>query len=209
MNPQTPPDALIVVDYQNGFIPVNEWGTGELWVEGWWLLAPRINELIKETKNAWGLVIGTRDWHPENHVSFASQYSDKEPFDILDSWQVLWPDHCIANTASAYYHESLAMERIDHHIIKWYEADREAYSWFEGREFDSESKKLTDILRNAWVKAVKVVGLATDYCVNATALDALKNWFNVKLIQDAIAWVDPAESVKVLEALREQWVDFV
>lgn len=199
-------DALIVVDYQNGFTPVNEWGTGELWVEWWWRLASRINDLIKITKSIWRLTIGTRDWHPANHISFASQHLDRNPFETLDNWQVLWPDHCIANTRSAYYHKDLLMERLDHHIIKWFEMNEEAYSWFEWKEDTPEWRKLINILKDAWIKTIKVVGLATDYCVNATVLDALKNWFNVKVIQDAIAGVNPAESIKKLEALREKWV---
>lgn len=231
---------LIVVDYQNGFIPKIEGGTGELWVEGGWLLAPVINELMKETKRAWGLVIATRDWHPEGHMSFASNYSNREVFDTVwwedsmnsipskpeladkaefsiedlqiefGAWtwaQVLWPDHCIAGTPWAEYFDWLDLSRIDRHVIKWYDPKTEMYSWFFGKEKRDDEKivRLTDILKEAWVSLVRIVGLATDYCVNATALDALKNGFDVEVIKKAIAGVSPEDSVKRLEELREKW----
>ncbi len=236
MTPNQTDEGIIVVDYQNGFVPVAEWGTGELWVEGWWRLASRINELIKITKSRWGLVIGTRDMHPQWHMSFASNYDGKDPFDIIwvndiaglelspaaefdrhnlvkelwNTWeQILWPDHCIVDTPSSWYHESLERDLIDVHIEKWYVARKEAYSWFDGKEQRENPKvivKLVDVLRNAWIETVKVVGLATDYCVNATVLDALKEWFNVQVFRDAIAGVSPEKSIKKLEALREKWV---
>lgn len=221
--------ALIVVDYENSFIPESEWWTWELWVEGWWLLYPAINELIKDTKAQWGIVIGTRDWHPKNHISFASNHPWKQPFiDSLEDGQELWPDHCIAETPGAEYFNKLDVDKIDYHIIKWEKYYKDAYSGFEWREmipYDllpnpwerneaemiekgwqiSEAKKIATILKGAWVNLVKIVWLATDYCVNATALDALKNGFNVEVIEKAIAWVDPSQSVKRLEELREKW----
>jgi len=200
-------NGLIVVDTQKSFVPIKEWGTWELWVEWGWSLAPMINNLMLETKNAWWLVIATRDWHPSNHMSFASQYQDKEVFDSLDSWQILWPDHCIAWTNWAEYVDDLDTSLIDHHVIKWYKQDEEMYSWFAGKEMrkDDEIVTITELLKWAWIWLVKVVGLATDFCVNATALDALKNGFDVEVIKKAIAWVNPSESVKRLEELREKW----
>lgn len=182
--------------------------------------------------------------HPAGHMSFASNYLGKNPFDTL-GWdevvngkehtpklqkkagftlgdlqaefgagngkQVLWPDHCIENTPSANYHKELALSQIDHHIIKGYDAKTEMYSGFFGKEDHSDSQivRLADILKHAGVTLVKVVGIATDYCVHATALDALKNGFNVEVITKAIAGVDPSESIKRLEELREQDVKIV
>ena len=237
--------ALIVVDYQNGFIPESENGTGELWVEGGWLLAPRINELMNETKTKWWLIIATRDWHPRWHMSFASNYEGKNPFETvtyeeavngipanitlkdtaefshqdleIEMWavgsQMLWPDHCIAGTPSAEYHKDLDTSLVDHHIIKWYRAETEMYSGFQGKEDIEPGKIMSDILREAGVRTVKVVWLATDYCVQSTAVDAVKNWFKAIIDRSAIAGVaitSPEDTVRYLEELREkQNVDFV
>lgn len=236
-------NALIVVDYQNSFIPEVEWWTWELWVEWGWLLAPRINQIMKETKTAWGLIIATRDFHPQWHMSFASNYECKNPFETVDweqvvnnipeklelkdtadftledlqaefwaKWsQMLWPDHCVENTPWAEYHKDLDTSLIDRHIIKWYDPTTEMYSWFFGKEDTPESKTLTEILRELWVKTVRVIWLATDYCVQSTAVDAVKNWFETLIDSSAVRWVavSPADTVAYLETLREkEWVDF-
>lgn len=238
-------NALIVVDYQNGFIPKVEWGTGELGVEGGWLLAPRINGLMRETKTKWWLIIATRDWHPKWHMSFASNYEGKNPFDTV-SWdeainsipnkitlsknaeftnkqlqvemsavgsQMLWPAHCVAWTESAEYHKDLDTALVDHHIIKGYEAETEMYSWFMWKEDINPGKSLSDILHEAGIQVVHIVWLATDYCVESTAVDAVKNWFKAIIDSSAIAGVSitsPEDTVRYLEELREkQNVDFV
>jgi len=214
-------EALVVVDYQNGFIPIDEWWTWELAVVWGWLLAPQINQLMKETKAEWGLIIGTRDWHPKWHISFASNYRWKEAFspvtwdeamnwipkklqledtaefsmeDITrETWaawdQMLWPDHCIAETPSAEYHKDLNTSLIDRHIIKWYDPTMEMYSWFFGKEDTPEWKLLTDILREFWVETVRLVWLATDYCVESSAVDAVRNWFKAIIDSSAVRWV--------------------
>lgn len=236
-------NALIVVDYQNSFIPEVEWGTWELWVEWGWLLAPRINELMREIKTAGWIIIATRDMHPKWHMSFASNYEWKNPFETVDweqvvnnipeklelkdtadftledlqvefwaKWsQMLWPNHCIENTPWAEYHKDLDTSLIDRHIIKGYDPTTEMYSWFFGKEDAPEEKTLTEILRELWVKTVRVIWLATDYCVQSTAVDAVKNWFETLIDKSAIAWVTvtPADTVAYLEALREkEGVDF-
>lgn len=236
-------NALIVVDYQNSFIPKVEWGTWELWVEEGWTLATRINELMKETKSKWWLIIATRDVHPEWHMSFASNYKWKNPFEMVDwdevvnalpkkleledtakftladlqvefwaKWsQMLWPDHCVENTPWAQYHKDLDTSLINHHIIKWYDPTTEMYSGFFGREDTVEWKTLTEILQEAGVKTVRLVGLATDYCVQSTAVDSVKNWFISIIHKALIAWVavKPEDTVAYLEALREkEGVDF-
>lgn len=238
-----PIEATIVVDYQNGFNPKTASGVNELPVEWWENLAPVINEIMRETKSKWGLVIATRDWHPQWHMSFASNYKNREVFDSIwwedamngipnklelsptaeftqkdlqtEFWaiwsQILWPDHCLAGTPWAEYLNQLDTKLIDKHIIKWYDARTEMYSWFFWKEQrdDNTIVRLTDILKEAWVWIVKVVWLATDFCVNATAVDALKNGFDVEVIKRAIAWVDPEQSVKRLEELREAWAKII
>jgi len=236
-------NALIVVDYEKSFIPVEEWGTWELRVEWGWLLAPRINELMKETKTAWWLIIASRDLHPQWHMSFASNYIWKNSFETVgwdevvnsiparvelqdtagfnlkdlqaEFWakwsQMLWPDHCVEWTQWSEYHDELDLSMIDHHIIKWYDPTTEMYSGFFWKEDTPEWKKLTDILRDAWVKTVKLVWLATDYCVQSTAVDAVKNGFQAIIDSSAVRWVavSPGEAIAYLETLREkEWVDY-
>lgn len=233
-------NALIVVDYQNSFVPENEWWTWELWVEWGWLLSARINELMRETKQKWGLIIATRDWHPEWHISFASNYQWKDPFNTVDweeamnnipqelqledtagfnktdlqseLWatgkQVLWPNHCVKNTPWADFHKDLNTSLIDRYIIKWYAPTTEMYSWFFGKEQREDKKniRLTDILKEAWVKTVTLVWLATDFCVQSTAVDAVKNWFKAIIDSSAVRWVavTPENTIKFLETLREK-----
>lgn len=211
MNPKK---ALIVVDYQNGFIPEHASGVSELPVEWWELLAPRINELMREVKTAGWLIIATRDWHPQNHVSFASTHPWKQAFvDSLENGQELWPDHCKANTLGGEYFSELDTSLVDHHIIKWFREKEDAYSGFEGKEDTPEGKKLTEILHDARVELVKVVGLATDFCVRATAVDSVKNGFRTLIDSSAIAWVmvkSPEDTIAYLEKLREEtWVEYV
>ncbi len=234
-------NALIVVDYQNGFIPETASGVNELPVEWGELLAPRINALMQETKQAWGLIIATRDWHPKWHMSFARNYLNREPFSQIwwedamnhqpsklelspdadfteqdlqiefgaNKTQILWPDHCIANTPGSEYFTELDTALIDRHIIKWYDPRTEMYSWFFWKEQrdDDETVRLTDILKNAGVKVVKVVGLATDFCVRATAIDSVKNGVRTIIDSSAIAGVGvktPEETIAYLQRLREE-----
>lgn len=236
--------ALIVVDYQNGFIPETASGVHELPVQWAENLAPEINRLMKEIKIQWGLNIATRDWHSLGHMSLAKNYKNRKVFDQIDwddvvngkentpklsqradftledlQWefwagggkQVLWPDHCIAGTPWAEYFKQLDTALIDTHIIKWYDARTEMYSWFFGKQQreDTQIIQLREILKNAGVGLVKIVGVATDYCIHATAIDALKNGFDVQILTKAIAGVSPEDSIKRLEELRNLWAEIV
>ena len=240
-------EALIVVDYQNGFIPEHASGVNELPVEWGELLAPVINQLMRETRTRWWLIIATRDWHPKGHMSFASNYEWKNPFETItydgvvnaktntprltkkaeftledlqiELWagwwaQVLWPDHCVVGTPWAEYFKWLDTNLIDHHIIKWDDPKTEMYSGFFWKELRQDGKiiQLTDILRDAWVELVNIVWLATDYCVRATAVDALKNGFKAIIDSKAVAGVmvrTPADTVNYLQKLREEtWVEY-
>ncbi|MCH8518364.1 isochorismatase family protein [Candidatus Gracilibacteria bacterium] len=235
-------EALIVVDYQNGFIPEHASGVNELPVEGGELLAPVINQLMRETRTRGGLVIATRDWHPRGHMSLARNYIGKNPFDTITynevtnakkhtprlgeeaefsledlqvelgagmGPQVLWPDHCIADTPGAEYFRGLDTDLIDHHIIKGDDPKTEMYSGFFGREMrqDDTVVRVTDILRDAGVEVVKIVGLATDFCVQSTAVDAVKNGFKTMIDKRAIAGVmvkSPEDTVAYLQKLRDE-----
>ncbi len=149
--------ALIIVDFQRDFLP-----GGALAVAGGDEIAPLLHELV-----VWGgyeLVIATRDWHPADHSSFVAQGGP-------------WPAHCVQDTPGAELHLD-ALWPIDLIVDKGQDPLTEGYSGFEGT-------KLAEILRDFEIDAVTVVGLATDFCVKHTALDALKAGFAVTVIADA------------------------
>ena len=143
MTRSDPATALLVVDMQNDFCP-----GGALGVAGARPLAPAIAEAAR----AAGTVVATRDWHPPDHCSFAVRGGP-------------WPAHCVAGTPGAELHPSVAGMRFDRVQDKGTDRDREAYSGFDGTD-------LADYLRGRGVERVLVTGVATDYCVRATALDA-------------------------------------
>jgi nicotinamidase/pyrazinamidase len=172
-------EALIVVDVQNDFCP-----GGALAVrDGDAVVAP-INELAER----FPLVIATRDWHPADHGSFGLHGGP-------------WPVHCVQGTPGAELHPGLDRERIDQVIDKGRAADREGYSGFEDTGLES-------ILREHDVETVHVAGLALDYCVRATALDARRAGFEVVLHRDATRAVEaqPGDGERAVQELRDAGV---
>ena len=169
-------EALIIVDMQRDFMP-----GGALPVPEGDKVIPAIEELIKKFKKKGGLIIATRDWHPPDHISFKEQGGP-------------WPRHCVQNTEGAEIVVSLPKDTII--ISKADKPDKEAYSGFEGTE-------LAEILKEKGVKRVYICGVATEYCVRATALDAIKNGFEVYLIKDAVKGINPEDEEKVLKELKE------
>jgi nicotinamidase/pyrazinamidase len=169
--------ALIVVDVQNDFC-----GGGTMAVPGSDAIISIVNRLIPE----FGTHVFTRDWHPADHMSFSA-----EPEFIDGSW----PAHCVIDTQGAMFHRELVIPENAFIINKGTLRDREAYSGFQDTD-------LAAILRKKSIQHVFVTGLATDYCVKHTALDALNHNFDVSLIQDAVRGVDiPAGSADM--AVRE------
>jgi len=171
--------ALIVVDVQNDFCP-----GGSLPVpEGDRVVSP-INELIPKFQNAGAMVIATRDWHPRNHSSFTDQGGP-------------WPVHCVQNTPGANFHPDLDVNERVVVVDKATTTEKDAYSGFEGTG-------LADLLRERNVNRVYVCGLATDYCVKATVLDALEAGFETYVIEDAVRGVDvnAGDSEKAIEEMR-------
>ena len=156
-------EALLIIDFQNDFTP-----GGALAVPHGDALTRRINALA--SSGAYGLVIATRDWHPAEHGSF-------------DTRGGTWPVHCVAGTLGAELHPALDRAGIDLVLDKGQDPDTEGYSAFDGTG-------LTELLRERGVDAVAIVGLATDYCVRHTALDALAAGFTVTVHSDAVAGVD-------------------
>ena len=170
--------ALIIVDFQNDFTPPS----GALAVPEGDHIADRLNELA--ASGDFDLVVATRDWHPPNHGSFADQGGP-------------WPVHCVAGTAGAELHSALDTSHIDAVIDKGQDPGTEGYSGFEGTE-------LGELLRERGVTEVMIGGLATDYCVKNTALDALRAGLKVEIDPRAVRGVDvePGDSERALEELR-------
>jgi len=166
-------DALIIVDLQNDFCP-----GGALAVPDGDIIVRVVNSLVPYFKK----VYATQDWHPANHISFKEQGG-------------VWPPHCIAGTTGAQLHPELQAGKAIR-IHKGTDPEREAYSGFQGTN-------LTEILTSARIERLVLCGLATDYCVRATALDAIGNNFKVVIIADAVKGVDVklGDSQKALEEL--------
>ena len=172
------PEALVIVDFQNDFTP-----GGALAVREGDRIADRVNELAADPR--FDLVVATRDWHPADHGSFAERGGP-------------WPVHCVQGSEGAELHPSLEGERVDVVIDKGTDPDTEGYSGFEGTA-------LGELLRERRIDRVTVVGLATDYCVKNTALDALRLGFGVTVDRDAVraVEVEPGDSDRALEEMRE------
>ncbi len=178
-------NALIVVDVQNDFLP-----GGALAVpDGDDVVAP-INELM----NRFDLVVATQDWHPADHASFASQHPGHDPGSVVDLEgidQVLWPDHCVQGSAGASFASPLDVAKFDLIVQKGGNRRIDSYSGF----FENDRRTATgleELLRSRGVERVYVVGLATDYCVRFTALDALTLGFETVVVSDACRAVDLA-----------------
>lgn len=183
--------ALIIVDVQPDFLP-----GGPLAVPNGDEVIPAIRALIR----GYSLVVATQDWHPPDHASFASHHG-RAPFERIDLDgldQVLWPDHCVAGTPGAACIDFPQVEAI---FRKGTDPRIDSYSGF----FDNGHRKATGLegyLRGRGVTEVDVCGLATDYCVRATAFDAAKLGFSVRLLLDACRGLDPAGVALALADLR-------
>ena len=193
-------DCLIVVDVQNDFCP-----GGALEVQRGHEIVPLVNRLAREFEN----VVVTQDWHPAGHASFASSHSGKKPFEttrLRYGKQVLWPDHCIQGTRGAALHDGLDLPRAQLVIRKGWHAKVDSYSAF--LEADRKTKTgLDGYLRSRGVKRVYCVGLATDFCVAWTALDARRFRFQAVVIEDACRAIDNAGSLAAaLKAMADAGV---
>ena len=164
--------ALLVIDVQNDFCP----GGALAVAEGDRIVAP-INALMAK----FDAVILTQDWHPAGHSSFASQHPGKAPMEMIDmpyGPQVLWPDHCIQGSIGAQFHPDLQTDRADLIIRKGYSPDIDSYSAF----FENDHRTPTGLegyLRTRGIERLTMVGLALDFCVNFSAVDAAKLGFKV------------------------------
>lgn len=184
----TDSDALIAIDVQNCFIP-----GGTLPVPKGEEVVPIINGLAGRFK----CVVMTQDWHPAKHVSFASTHG-KDPFSLIDmpyGKQVMWPDHCVQNTADANLHASLDLTKANLILRKGFNPEVDGYSAF----YDNDKKSPTGLsgyLKSRKVKRVFVCGLATDFCVMWSSVDARKDGFEVFVIEDASRGIDVRGSLQ-------------
>ena len=175
--------VLIVVDVQNGFMP-----GGGLPVPHGDELVPVINALAAKFDN----VVLTQDWHPAGHASFASSHAGKNPYDVIKmpyGDQVLWPDHCIQGTFDAELHAALHISHAQLIIRKGFHAGVDSYSAFQEAD-RSTTTGLAGYLKARGLQEVHVCGLATDFCVAWTALDARAAGFDVTVHEAACRAID-------------------
>lgn len=191
--------ALLIVDLQNDFVP-----GGALAVKDGNTIVPLINEMVHYP---FDLIVATKDWHPADHGSFANNHEGKKPGDRINLGgldQILWPSHCVQGGWGAEFAPGWDTTVIDKVIYKGTDALIDSYSTF----YDNGHRKSTgleDYLRDKGIKDIFIVGLATDYCVKYTALDALELGFRPYVIVDACRGVNlhPDDSEKALAILRE------
>src|ERR1700680_1921667 len=175
--------VVIVVDVQNCFLP-----GGSLAVKDGDQVIPVINRMAKSFEN----VVMTQDWHTAHHISFASSHEGKKPFEVIKlayGNQVLWPDHCVQGTEDAALAKDLNIPQTELILRKGFHKDVDSYSAF--READRKtSTGLEGYLKQRAVKSLFVTGLATDFCVAWTALDAREAGFETWVIEDACRGID-------------------
>jgi nicotinamidase/pyrazinamidase len=198
--------ALLLVDIQNGFCP-----GGNLPVPDGEKIVPVANRLIEE--GGYDVIVASQDWHPEDHGSFASQHPAKRPFDmgeLCGQPQMLWPDHCVQGTSDAEFHPDLKIDDIDYIQQKGENPAIDSYSAFR----DNDRAAVTGLagyLRAQQINELDICGLATDYCVKFSALDAVEMLPGVQIcfIEDASRGIDPKGVKAAIEEMRQKGVGVV
>ncbi|MCY7420717.1 MAG: bifunctional nicotinamidase/pyrazinamidase [Chitinophagaceae bacterium] len=184
--------ALIIVDMQNDFL------------SGGSLAVPAGDEIIPIVNNIqqyFDLVVATQDWHPSNHKSFASSHTGKKTFEEIElngMKQTLWPDHCVQGSEGAQFASLVNMNRVEAIFRKGTDAEIDSYSGF----YDNGHKKstgLAEYLRGKLITKVYFAGIAGDYCVYFSALDALIEGFETYVMEDAVRSIDP-DKFKIAKA---------
>lgn len=195
--------VLIVVDVQNDFLP-----GGALEIPKSDSILPLVNNLILRFDH----VILTQDWHSKGHCSFASSYPGKSPYDTVTldyGPQMLWPDHCVEGTYGAEFHPSLRTDKAKLILRKGYNQKIDSYSAF----FENDQKTPTGLhayLREHGFTKLTICGLATDFCVGFSALQAVKSNFKVAIPLNACAGIDLNGSLNtMLKAMNESGVELL
>jgi len=197
-------NALVIVDVQSDFCP-----SGALAVPEGDRVVPGINRL----QSHFDLVVATQDWHPADHGSFAANHPGRKPGDVIELAgleQILWPVHCVQHTPGAELHPELDRRRIAKIFPKGTDPEVDSYSGF----FDNGHRHATglgDYLKGRGVTAVHLCGLATDYCVKFTALDAADLGFTTWVIRDACRGIDrePGDVERALTEMESKGVRIV
>ncbi len=196
--------CLILVDLQNDFMP------------GGALAVPRGDEVVEVANRLaqrFDWVVATQDWHPVDHGSFASQHSGRKPGDSIELRglpQVLWPDHCIQESSGAALHRDLDLDRIDAVFRKGTDSQLDSYSAF----FDNAHRRSTGLgehLRSKGIEEVCLLGLATDYCVKFTALDAAALGLRTLVVCEGCRGIDlePGDVERAWDEMRSAGVAIV
>ncbi|MBM3184564.1 MAG: bifunctional nicotinamidase/pyrazinamidase [Chlamydiae bacterium] len=195
--------ALIITDIQRDFLP-----GGALGISGANFIVPIINQFMEKFEK----VVVVRDWHPKNHVSFASTHDKRagEVVHIEDVEQILWPDHCIQNTPGANFADDLHVDKIEAIFEKGTDLKVDSYSAF----FDAKKHRSTglfDFLKKHDIKDLCFVGLATDYCILYSALDAIKLGFKVTVIIDACRAINRrlGDEQRAIDKMKEEGVKII
>lgn len=193
---QVKQSVLIVVDVQNGFTP-----GGNLAVANADEIIPKINQLAQKFEH----IVLTQDWHPDQHISFAHNHPNKKPFETIEldyGRQVLWPKHCVQGTRDAEFHPHLNIPTAQLIIRKGCHQNIDSYSAF--MEADRKTPTgLNGYLREHQINTVFIVGIATDFCVAWTAIDAAELGFDTYVIEDACKAIDLNGS------LQQAWQDML
>ncbi|GAA5097335.1 bifunctional nicotinamidase/pyrazinamidase [Bartonella acomydis] len=189
--------ALIVIDVQNDFLP-----GGALAVPQGNIILPAVNNLIDRFEH----VILTQDWHPRNHCSFASSYTNKKPYDTVNldyGPQIVWPDHCIQGTEGANFHASLKIDKAQLILRKGYNPKMDSYSAF----LENDQKTPTGLqvyLKEHGFTKLSMCGLAMDFCVGFSALHAIQCGFKVSVSLNACAGIDLNGSLNTMLKLMNE-----
>jgi nicotinamidase/pyrazinamidase len=184
-------EALIVIDVQNDFCP-----GGALAVADGDAILPLVNGLIGRFEH----VVLTQDWHPAGHSSFASTHPGKNPFEMIEmpyGPQTLWPDHCVQGTAGAEFHPSLEWTKAELVIRKGFRKGIDSYSAFFENDHTTPTG-LAGYLRERGIGKITLCGLATDFCVAFSALDAARNGFETEVAVEACRGIDLGGSMAVM-----------
>lgn len=211
--------SLILVDIQNDFTPAGPGTPGTPGKPAGSLAVPNGDQVIavaNRLMSAYPLVVATQDWHPADHLSFASQHQGKQVGDVIELGgldQVLWPDHCVEGTAGAALCDGLNREGIHEVVRKGGDRQIDSYSGFFDNGLPGKRKAtgLGALLKDRGVDEVHVMGLATDYCVKFTALDAVGLGFKTKLIVAGCRGVElqAGDGDRAMAAMREAGVEIV
>ena len=186
-------DVFLVIDVQNDFCP-----GGALAVPDGDAVVPVINRLA----GAFDHVLLTQDWHPAGHTSFASSHAGRQPFETIEvayGAQTLWPDHCVQGSQGARFHGDLEVTRAELIIRKGYDPAIDSYSAFYEND-RTTATGLTGYLRTRGFERVFMAGLATDFCVAFSAIDAAREGFEVVVIEDACRAIDLEGSLAAAKA---------